>query len=286
MLVNNCFLQYQKILSSLTNKSGATLKNHTAKNHTAKKHFAFISLIILLNSQNAFALPIAFIPQGSKAGTSSGIVSFASGDNFVVNSQIDHSTYCKHRSPTEFGDVNFSMTISSTSGGWSAFDGRLVGNIGAGADSSLNDNDAIAFTAPGSDTMVVTLSTVSPNPSNLIIECFNTTLFGNFNTVAAANPFNFLEITNDTNSTATALVVLRNNAGTELARFPVSLNPYQQRDISIHDIAGASNTFGSILVSHNTIPNGIRASVSKYRLSAGAFIITATNPLVSRPNEL
>ena len=244
----------------------------------------FVFALTSLSINSAYAATSAYIIPGSRAGTSSGIINFSSGDVFLTRVAKDHSAYCRYLAAGTI-DVDFLSSISCTSGTCPTptLTGTLAGLINGGFDFGTAANDAISFISTGNAEYQITNSFITGGTNNAAIECYDTTLFGNFNTVTVANPFNFLEVTNDTDTSASVLVVVTNNAGTEISRFNVTLTARQQRDISIHDISGASNTFGSILLSHNSIPNGIRASVTKY---TSAFAITASTPLVTQPNSL
>lgn len=246
------------------------------------KKLLFLFFFALINT-TASAQSVAYIQPGSKAGTVSGVLNLATGNTIQVGAAKDRSIFCGSRSPTLSTQVFFSENISCGFSSCSPFTGREVGHIDNGVNHLGTPSNAISFTAPAFESYVITLNLISPSPSNVIIECFDTTLFGNFNTVTAANPFNFLEITNDTRESADATVILYANSGTELSRFNIRLSAHQQRDIAIHDIAGAANTFGSISISHNSVPNAIRANLTKYTSS---FVITASTPLMARPNNL
>ena len=229
----------------------------------------------------------SFVNLGSKPGTDSGIVSYSDGSTFQVRVQPDRSVYCRYRGGIS-NDVTFSTTLGCLNG--TCPTARHVGDADSGIDSIVGVNDALAFIADNNDGGAaasnnrydITFTEVSPSPANLIVECFNTTLYGNFNTVTVANPFNFLELSNDSAIDLNTRIVVIKNDGTELARVNVTVPAGQQKDISVHDIAGAANTFGRIMVAHDGALDGLRAKITKYTSS---FVITASDKFETRPNQ-
>ncbi len=155
--------------------------------------------------------------------------------------------------------------------------------------SSLYDKSAFAFVPAATlTTLAVTVNVNRYNSANDTygsIECEETTMYGSFNTVVAANPVNFLEVINlDSpsnsqfiNDVPIALVVhIKNYTGAAINTFQFSLAPGERRDVGIHDIAGASDTFGTIIINHNGAPGSLRANLSKYTIEGNQLRITAT----------
>lgn len=250
-----------------------------------KKSLVLLAFLAFL--PNAFAQQAYIIP-GSRPGSDSGVLSLANGNTFRTFALKDRSVYCRYRSATAT-DITLSEIIACGSG--TCPTARLVGDVESGTDQGIGADDAIAFIAndnpadgflPVDNYYDMTVVAVAPSPSNVIIECFNTTLYGNFNTVSAANPFNFLELSNDSNVGINTRVVVTKNDGTILSTLNIFVGEGQQRDISIHDIAGAANTFGRITVAHDGALHGIRAKLTKYTSS---FVITASDKLETRGNE-
>ena len=241
----------------------------------------------LLLTQNAFAANLGFIIPGSKPGSTTGTVTVSTGDTFETRIPPDRSVYCRYRS-TAATDWALRETITCPFLGLANCpDGYFAGGSEAGIDTFRGDDDAIAFIS--NEKVGATLAdykyviTVdSADGVAMAIECFETTLFGNFNTVAAANPFNFLELSNDSYKDLNARIVLVKNDGTFLSRINISIPAGQQKDIAIHDIAGAANTFGRITVAHNSGLHALRAKNTKYTSS---FLITASDKFETRANE-
>ena len=245
--------------------------------------FSFV-LFLNLNAQ----AQVAYVLPGSKPATATSLVNVSSGNTFRVASLPDRSVYCRPRLAN-----NASWTLSSTIACPyldSCVAGNLVGALDFPLDAIPSSADAISFIAeelvnePIEDYQYdITVTNATPNPSSIGIECFDTTLFGNFNTIIAANPYNFLELSNDSIGEVSAKIVITKNDGTLLTRTTVSIPSKQQRDISIHDIAGASDTFGRITIAHTGAVHSLRAKLTKYTSS---FVITASDKLESRGNEL
>lgn len=243
--------------------------------------FWAVFLSIITYGNNAFA--VSTVNPGSRPGVDGGVVNYTDGNKFLLPTKKDHSYYCR-----AIGSVAVDFDFSSTVGGdtpvslAATFRGAVDGGINNG-----DTNNAIAFISDESVTLLPEFDDVDPDNSPGIVECYLTTLFGNFNTVTVANPFNFLEVSNDTNENIAVRIIYYSNSGTELARQVLTVNADNQRDIAVHDVAGASNTFGRILISHDGPPGGIRASVSKYELTeTGGLRITATVPFQTRPDAL
>lgn len=114
------------------------------------------------------------------------------------------------------------------------------------------------------------------------IICEETTLYGSFNTITAANPINFLELTNVDaldNDPITVRVSLTSFTGVQIHSFEVSLSPRERRDIAIHDMPGAADSFGSLFITHDGKPDTLRATISKYLIENGILRITATEKI-------
>lgn len=206
---------------------------------------------------------------------------FDSPDLFTIPAVADNSYYCRGVGFSGIDFVEFDTTID----GPGASDPTLV--YRGTADGTTNAESAFSFLtlATGVHSVNLLASTTgsgSSSSARAILECFNTTLFGNFNTITAANPVNFLEIKNISTVSVTARVVLRNFSGTELTRFDVTIAANERRDIAVHDLTGGANTFGSVQVAHTGPLGALVANVSKYQVSGSNLNITATEGLKER----
>lgn len=115
-------------------------------------------------------------------------------------------------------------------------------------------------------------------PSNVIVKCDETALFGGFNT--SVTDFNFIEITNtlaDTDTTEPVTVNIRARgtiAGAELLDQNRTLTSGQRIDVNLHDVVGTD--FGPVVITHNGPKGAIRAVNVQYR-------IVSTEPLDFEP---
>jgi hypothetical protein len=232
-----------------------------------------IALVTSVSATTSAVLPgrePAMLPRSS-------MIEWSENNTVGVPVLNDNSYYCAGVGGYGLDSFRFKPTIGSFSG-TPVFRGNTIGST-----SSANAQ-SIAFIANSSSSYTLTLdsgmtsSLVGTQPRGYIF-CKNTTLFGNFNTVTAANPVNFLELSNSSASTLNAQVIIRNFAGTELDRRTIQVPAQNRRDIGIHEIAGAGNTFGSIQVSHDGALGSLSANVSKYKFDGTTLDITATEPL-------
>lgn len=115
-------------------------------------------------------------------------------------------------------------------------------------------------------------------PTNVIVKCDETTLFGGFNT--SVTDFNFIEITNTLANTDTAQPVTVNIratgtiAGAELLDQTRTITAGQRIDVNLHDVVGTD--FGPVVITHNGPKGSIRAVNVQYR-------IVSTTPLDFEP---
>lgn len=109
--------------------------------------------------------------------------------------------------------------------------------------------------------------------------CMETTLYGGYNT--NANPYNFLELSNLTNSPITGRIRGFNFDGTATVDTTFSISANSRQDFDLHTPAGA-NKYGSLIVTHNAPYGGLKGSVSQYSTSSGGLQLGATVPLKSR----
>ncbi len=125
-----------------------------------------------------------------------------------------------------------------------------------------------------------TIVDISVGSQAVTTVCEETTLYGDFNT--NANPYNFLEITNTTNSTITGKIYATSSSGTAVIDGSAFSIPANRRvDTSIHDAAGV-NVYGSIKIVHDGPLGALRANVSYYSGPVSALELKATVPATTR----
>ena len=114
------------------------------------------------------------------------------------------------------------------------------------------------------------------------LECLETTLYSAFNT--NVNDFNFLEVTNITNSsiniTWTAIVF---DGSTASGTATVASN--RRVDVDLHTPIG-NNRFGHVIIKHDGPLGAIRGAVSQYFGSVSDFRLSVSVPLEARENSL
>ncbi len=247
------------------------------------KHRLFLAAAaaLVIFPQHAFAS--GYLIPGTSHYSASSYDEWDAGDIVHVPGMVDNSYYCRASIFTMGDNVVFESSIT----GPNSTEPTLVFRGLADGGYTSFEKGSFAFIALASGTNIVSVSTNSSgtgtsDSARALLECFNTTLFGNFNTVTIANPVNYLEISNVSNVSVNALVVIKGYNGTEISRQTVTLAAGTRQDIGIHDISGASNTFGSVSVAHTGTIGSIRANVSKYTFNGGVLAITATEPLHER----
>ena len=108
------------------------------------------------------------------------------------------------------------------------------------------------------------------------LKCFETTLYGGYNT--NANPLNFLELSNLTNSTVSGRVRGFNADGSQILDTTFSIGANSRFDIDIHSAAGA-NRYGILIVTNDAPRGGLQGNVSQY---SSGLVLRVTVPLSPR----
>ncbi len=248
---------------------------------TIRKTLQFATVVVGIATVTSDAFATGYLMPGVPRGGESQYDEWDSPDSISIPGVVDNSFYCRSSGLSGIDLVDFSPTITPISG--TAPTVVFRGNV----DGLGNQEGAFAFIAnvTGAHTGSIAASsfgTGSGSSALSILECFNTTLFGSFNTVTAANPVNFLELTNISTASIDARIVLKGFSGTELARTTQTIAAGQRVDIAVHSLDGASNTFGSITVAHDGPLGGLTGNVSKYKFDGTTLDITATEPLRAR----
>ncbi len=123
--------------------------------------------------------------------------------------------------------------------------------------------------------------TTTGTPTEIEMQCVETSLYGSFNT--SVNNFNFLEVTNTANSTINGFITATSFDGqTVIDARAFSVEANKRLDVDIHTPAGANN-FGTIKVTHDGPFGSIMATTSYYKGTAEDFTLTGTVP--ARPRD-
>lgn len=258
----------------------------------------FIAVLILIFSGTAFAAGIA-IPGGPTA--LDGTVTI----NADVTSPPDPSTYetsivtslepNRSYACTILGDrktVDLDIT-GLTDPSLNQVLLKPIGDVtpAVTGDSGDTNNNRISIIPSGTGTQVAggytlevannTASSGTSVSAKARVDCVETTLYGGYNT--NVNDFNFLEITNTTNSTISGSITATNSDGTVVInKQPFSVQSNRRADVDIHTPAGA-NKFGLIQIVHNGPYGALQAYVSQYDGNISNFVLTASIPL--RPRD-
>ncbi len=129
----------------------------------------------------------------------------------------------------------------------------------------------------------LTASGISPTgmATEIEMKCVETSLYGGFNT--SVNNFNFLEITNTSNSSISGFIYATSFDGSSVINAqPFTIASNNRLDIDIHTPAGA-NKFGTIKVVHDGPFGSILATTSYYKGTTVDFTLTGTVP--ARPRD-
>lgn len=112
------------------------------------------------------------------------------------------------------------------------------------------------------------------------INCNDTTLFGGFNTFASN--FNFLELTNISNTTITGKIkAVDFNGNVVIADQPFSIGAGLRRDFDLHTTIGPQK-YGTVIVTHDASAGSLLGYVSQYTGTAASFELRVSLPLYSR----
>ncbi len=109
------------------------------------------------------------------------------------------------------------------------------------------------------------------------VTCYHNTLLGSFNT--NATPVNVLELRNSSAGSAEASIYVQDPSGNLiLDGRKVTLGANQENHILLHEIVGP-NRYGSVTVTWIGAPNAIKATVSRYDVSADKLEYKGSQPL-------
>ncbi len=245
------------------------------KNQLIKK--ILIAGLAILSTESVFAT--GFVLPGYERTSTSNYTTWTTSDSLALIAVRDNSYYCRAIPASGLESVQFASTIATHPGSVAPTLTRLGGADGGNSGAT---GAAFSFTANATGTHTVLVSSVTGS-ARAIFTCHNTTLFGSFNTVNAANPVNFLEITNISTVSSNVTVIVKDFTGTEITRFVQTVPAGARRDVGLHDKTGVANTFGSVQLSYDSPVGSITADISKYNYDANSNLnITATVKLSAR----
>jgi hypothetical protein len=115
---------------------------------------------------------------------------------------------------------------------------------------------------------------------DFVISCNETSLYGGFNT--NINNFNFLELTNTSNTDIIAKIKAVTSDGTlALNNFTVTVPAGLRFDIDLHTPVGQGK-YGNIVVTHDGAVGALTGYVSQYLGTGESFALSTSLPLATR----
>jgi len=111
---------------------------------------------------------------------------------------------------------------------------------------------------------------------NIRFKCYETTLYGGYNTVV--NPFNFLELTNTTNNPLRAKIRLYDRDGLEIGSGYFQIDTGRRFDFDVHTATGPTS-YGMVSVTYDGTYGGLTGNLSQYNSD---LELQATTPLNAR----
>lgn len=243
------------------------------------KNFLASSTIILFGAsfaQGAGGIPIL---AGSDYAKPGGVISVSTVLTFAINLDARRSYACT--AVGQNSDTNTGFSASVTGPGGTTQTGVLQGEVTpavpGNSDTDLKNN-RLVFTAQSSGTHSIQLTDFKSGGESVRIECVETSLYGVYNT--NVNDFNFLELTNTTNTPLSGSWTATNWDGQEFTGdFSIPAN--RRVDINLHDVVG-QDRFGQVLVSHSGPDGALLGYVSQYVGTPTNFSLAASNRLIER----
>lgn len=210
-----------------------------------------------------------------------GLFTVAAADTFLVDLTANHSYSCDAVPVDQASDFDWSTSVQGTAAqNPETITARTAGTITpqiTGETGGSADN-RITFIPTTTDRFRLTVASAKSGGELIRVRCWDTTLYGGFNT--NVNDFNFLELTNVSNAQITGRIYAITSDGTTAingASFTVEAN--RRLDIDVHTPAGADK-YGLVIVAHNGPNDALKGVVSQYLGPISNFALTATVPLV------
>ena len=211
-----------------------------------------------------------------------GLFTVAAADTFLVDLTANHSYSCDAVPVDILTDFDWDTSVvgqASTNpetvtgvrqaGGITP---QITGESGGGSD------NRITFIPTTTDRFRLTVASAKGGGELIRIRCWDTTLYGGFNT--NVNDFNFLELTNVSNATISGKIYAITSDGTTAingATFSVAAN--RRSDIDLHTPAG-SDKYGLVIVAHDGPNDSLKGFVSQYQGPISNFSLMTSLPLV------
>ena len=238
---------------------------------------------VLLFPQPSFGAD-SLLSVGNNTATSGTSLTVNTGDNFLVDLEAGKSYSCEAIPLSTTSLFDFDTTVTGTTGGTppsiisretGALSPAVTGESGDSADNRLS------FLVATSDRYQLNVAAAAGGGEVVRVRCLDTTLYGGYNT--NVNDFNFLELSNISNSTITGTTTATNFDGSVVINAqPFSVAAGRRVDVDIHTLAGADK-FGILKVTHDGPSGAIQGNVSQYAGTVSNFSLSVSTPL--RPVE-
>jgi len=250
------------------------MKQLVTKQTHALKALAFGILVMVLPN---LALASGFIQPGGDSLIFDPDDLLADGDVMVAQFEKNRSYSCTVLSFM----ARFQNTVELDTGGTYEVDlrGDVTPQVTSSPIEEFKDN-RLTFTPSVSGRYGLTIFNDNPAGTPAKVTCVETTLYGSYNT--NVNDFNFLELSNLTNSTITGTITAINWDGSKVINkqyFEVDSN--NRVDFDLHSSVG-SNRYGMLIVTHDGPHGALQGYVSQYRGEAASFQLTSSIPLKPR----
>jgi len=256
--------------------------------HFRKLLLASLATCLAIFSLTTSANASGYVTIGSRTANDGGTSLAVGTTAFTAHLETNRSYACSAHMAEIGNNLDISSVIDPSAGSVIFSE---IGNVTPVmlADSSNDPDNRVSITPSGSGTQVsgaYIISVLNGGSSASVgrLDCMETTLYGGYNT--NVNDFNFLEISNLTNTTITGTITAVNFDGTTVINrqaFSVSAN--NRADVDLHTPAGL-NRFGVIRVTHNGPFGALQASVSQYSGTALSLQLSTTVPLRPRDQNL
>ena len=228
-------------------------------------------------------------PNLNRVITPPGTVSVAFYNGMTIQAYLEanksYACTLQESIPDEADGVAFSASAQI---GSNQLQGRLIGDVTpvntAGTPNNIRAS-RLSLTPTESGMHFLSISSAIVYSSfiayNGIVSCVETSIYGGFNT--NVSEYNFLELTNTTNSAISVKIRALSSEGTVVIdNSTATIEPGVRKDIDLHSLVGAGK-YGSVVVMHDGPFGAIKGVVSQYKVQPdGSYLPAQSTPLSTR----
>ena len=243
----------------------------------AKCIFLFIFQIVFSLS----ALGQIIITPGAEWVQGAGVRTVNAGDTIRVLMDLNRSYECTLMGSEDGTELGFSQSVVNPNG--NPLSGVLRGDttqqvaVDPLSDTNSDDNRISIFATVGGY-YTFTIASAKAGGEVARVVCAETSIYGSFNT--SVNEYNFLELTNISNSDINVIWIARDHTGFVNSR--ELLIPSDRRvDVDLHSAVG-QGLYGSVKLKHNGPLGAIKGSISQYDLVQGSVHHRSTQTMAPR----